>query len=73
MVLLVTGSDNRIEGNNVTGATTCISVTGAGNLIIRNSASGGTRDSIGARNSAGPIVTSAGIGTLTNPAANVDF
>ena len=71
--ILVTGVDNRIEGNNVTGAATCISVTGTGNLIIRNSASGGTRYNIVAGNSAGPIITSAGIGALTNPAANFDF
>ncbi|MCC6230855.1 MAG: hypothetical protein IT432_16715 [Phycisphaerales bacterium] len=71
--ILITGSDNRIEGNNVSLSTTCISVTGTGNLIIRNSASNGTRYSIAAGNTAGPIVTSAGIGTLTNPAANFDF
>ncbi|MCG3122239.1 MAG: hypothetical protein GIKADHBN_00620 [Phycisphaerales bacterium] len=69
----VTGVDNRIEGNNSTGATICIEVTGTGNLIIRNSASGGTRYSIVAGNSAGPIVTSAGMGALTNPAANFDY
>lgn len=38
----VTSSDNRIEGNNVTDSDRGIDVDVAGNLIIRNSASGNT-------------------------------
>lgn len=40
--ILVTGSDNRIEGNNCTGADIGIHVTGAGNFIARNTCSGNT-------------------------------
>ncbi|MCW5766320.1 MAG: right-handed parallel beta-helix repeat-containing protein [Phycisphaeraceae bacterium] len=69
----VTGADNRIDGNNVVGASTGIRVTGAGNFIVRNSVSGGTMFSIVAGNSAGPIVTSAGMATLTNPMANFEY
>src|SRR5439155_25139638 len=36
--VLATGSDNRIEANNVTGNGTGIQVTSTGNLILRNSA-----------------------------------
>ena len=40
--LLITGADNRIEGNNCVGQDRGIEVTGSGNLIIRNSCSGNT-------------------------------
>ncbi len=69
----VTGSDNRIDGNNVVDSSTGISISSAGNLVIRNSVSGGTRYSIAAGNSVGPITTAANIATLTNPAANFDY
>lgn len=67
--------NNRIEGNNVVGNSTGIQVSGLANLIIRNSAKGNAMGnySIVAGNSAGPIVTSATIGTSTNPHANYSF
>jgi len=53
----VTGSDNRIEGNNCTGADRGIEVNGAGNIIIRNTCSGNTTNwVISVGNSVGPIV-----------------
>lgn len=55
------------------GATTGISVTGTGNIIVRNSVTGGTRYSIAAGNSVGPIVTAAGMAANTNPGANFDY
>ena len=53
----VTGGDNRIEGNNNIGADRGIDVDLAGNLIIRNSASGNTTNyNIAAGNRYGPII-----------------
>ncbi len=67
-------ADNRIEGNTAVDCATGFDIASAGNLIICNSASGGTtRFSIVAGNSAGPIVVAAGMPVLTNPAANFDF
>lgn len=71
--ILASGTDNRIEGNTVVGSSTGISVTGTGNIIVRNSVTGGTRYSIAAGNSAGPIVTAAGMAANTNPGANYDY
>jgi hypothetical protein len=69
--ITVDGSGNRIDGNNTNNSSTGISVTGTANLVIRNSASGnGTNYSIGAGNTAGPVVTSATIGASSNPHAN---
>jgi parallel beta-helix repeat protein len=81
----VTSSDCRIEGNNVTDNDRGIDVDIAGNLIVRNSASGNaTNYEIVAGNKVGPIVLApdsvaisgdtggAGVGT-TNPWANVTY
>jgi parallel beta-helix repeat protein len=82
-----TGADTRIESNNVTDNVRGIDVDAAGNLIIKNSASGnGTNYDIVASNRYGPIVdiTAAGaaavIGssaadttTTTHPWANFSY
>ncbi|MBI5765334.1 MAG: right-handed parallel beta-helix repeat-containing protein [Planctomycetes bacterium] len=52
-----TGSDNRIEGNNCTGADRGIDVDFTGNIIIKNTCSGNTSNwEIAIGNSVGPIV-----------------
>jgi hypothetical protein len=70
----VTSSDNRIEGNNLSGSAWNIKAdTGggaSGNVIIKNSASGNNNYSLGT-NTAGPIETSAT--PLTNPWANIAY
>jgi parallel beta-helix repeat protein len=80
-----TGTDNRIEANNVTNSDRGIDVDGTGNLIIKNSASGnGTNYDIAAANKVAPIVAApdsgaisgstggAGIGS-TDPWANISY
>jgi parallel beta-helix repeat protein len=69
------GSNNRIEGNNVTDNRVGITVLGAGKLIIRNSASGNTiaNYAFACGNTAGPMVTSATIAGSSNPHANYEF
>lgn len=64
---LVAGSGGRIEGNSLTNNVTGLDVSGTGNLIIKNSASGNsTADfSIVAGNSVGPIVNVAGAGDIS--------
>ncbi len=53
----VTGSDNRIEGNNCTDSDRGIDVDVAGNVIIRNTCSGNTINwTIAANNVCGPIL-----------------
>jgi len=70
----VLDADNRIEANNVTAYLRGIDVDVAGNLIIRNSASGNTTNyDIVAGNTVGPTVTSATIAGSSNPHANYDF
>lgn len=70
----VTDADNRIEGNNVTDADRGIDVDAAGNLIIRNSASGNTTNySITGIQTIGPIITATGTITNENPWANFEF
>lgn len=55
--IYVTGSDNRIEGNNSTGADIGLDVDGSGNFIVRNICSGnGINWSIAAGNAVAPIV-----------------
>jgi len=67
------GSDNRIEGNNCTGADRGINVDTAGNIIIRNTCSGNSIDwVIAANNVCGPILdrrapASAAISGFTAP------
>jgi len=69
-----TGGGNRIEGNNATDNDRGFDVDGSGNLVIRNSAGGNFVEySIVAGNTAGPIVTSAGIAASTNPHANYEY
>jgi len=66
-----TGSDNRIDGNNVTDCDRGIDVDSLGNVIVRNSASGnGTQYDIVGGNDVGPIGTAA---ASTSPWANLSF
>ena len=52
-----TGGDNRIEGNNCTGADRGIDVDAAGNIVIKNTCSGNTTNwDIVANNVYGPII-----------------
>ena len=81
----VTGADTRIDSNNVTDNDRGIDVDFAGNLIIRNCASGNTTDyEIAADNKVGVIVAApdsvaisgttggAGVGS-SNPWSNISF
>gem|GEM_PF-1337249 len=83
--ILVTGADCVIDGNSVSDNDRGIHVSAAGNLIIKNTASGNTIDfEIVANNKVAPIVVApdsvaisgstggAGVGT-TNPWANITF
>ena len=55
--IVVTGTDNRIESNNSIRADRGIDITGAGNIIIKNTCSGNTLNwSIAANNIFGPII-----------------
>lgn len=69
--ILVTGTRNRIEGNNVTENDRGIDVDAAGNLIVRNSAADNTveYDIVGG-NQVGPIGSA---DTSTSPWANLDY
>jgi parallel beta-helix repeat protein len=68
-----TGSGNRIDGNNVTINDRGIEANSAGNLIIRNSASGnGSNYVFGGTQSFGPTNTVSGIVT-NHPWANFSF
>jgi parallel beta-helix repeat protein len=61
----VTGSDNRIEGNNCTNADLGIVLLGAGNVMVKNTCSGNTINyDIFAGNRYGPIINI----TAANPA-----
>lgn len=72
--LLVTGTSNRIEDNNITANVSGISVSSSGNFIAKNTASGNTNDySIVGTQTMGPIITSTGTITNTNPWANFSF
>ncbi|MHC4621732.1 MAG: right-handed parallel beta-helix repeat-containing protein, partial [Planctomycetota bacterium] len=84
--IYVSGSDNRIEGNNVTDNDRGIDVNGSGNIIIKNSASGNTGTGtpsahydIAANNSYGPIINVSGVGDISgttgadHPWANFQF
>ncbi|MFN0128609.1 MAG: right-handed parallel beta-helix repeat-containing protein [Verrucomicrobiales bacterium] len=71
-----TGSDNRIEGNNVTNNDRGIDVDAAGNLIIKNSASGntGSNYSVVVGNFLGTVVaTEAAMNASTNSNSNISF
>lgn len=70
----VTGADNHIEANSVTTGDFGVDVDAGGNLVIRNSASGNTTNySLTGTNTVGPTITSATIGTSTNPHANYSY
>jgi parallel beta-helix repeat protein len=71
----LSGNDCRVEGNNVTDNDVGIQVDFAGNLIIRNSASGNTTNyTIAAGNFTGTIVaTEAAMNAATNSNINISF
>jgi parallel beta-helix repeat protein len=78
--IYVTGSNNRIEGNHLTGTGSGYGITvasGAGNIIIRNSVEGGGTNnySFDSTQVVGPIIsnTVSGIITNSNPWANFSF
>lgn len=55
--LYVPGNDNRIEGNNFTGADFGLQINATGNVVMRNTASGNTTNwSIAVGNAVAPIV-----------------
>jgi parallel beta-helix repeat protein len=69
-----TSSDTRIEGNNVTDNGIGIDVDNAGNLIIRNSASGNDTNYVfTGTQTYGPTNTITGVITNTNPWLNFSF
>jgi parallel beta-helix repeat protein len=70
----VTGSDNRIDSNNVTANDRGIDVDAAGNLVIRNSASGNTTDyDIVAGNKDAQVLSPGSGFASTDPWANFSF
>jgi len=84
--ILATGTNNRIEGNNCTGAYRGIRVDGANNVIIRNTCSDNSllQWTIAADNYYGPIIDRAGVvtpsvsgsaapGTLASTDPNANF
>jgi parallel beta-helix repeat protein len=70
-----TGGANRIESNHVIGNSVGIDIDAAGNLIIKNSASGNitTNYELAADNIAGPTVGSSDIVSSSNPHANYEY
>lgn len=71
--LSVSGSDNRIEGNNSTSQNFGYNVVGTGNILTRNTASGNTTNwLITANNYYGPIIDIAGTASpsVSGSAAN---
>jgi parallel beta-helix repeat protein len=55
--IYVTGNDNRIEGNNCSGADIGLDIAASGNIIMKNTCSGNTNNwSIVAGNAVAPIV-----------------
>ena len=73
--ILVTGADNRIDGNSVTdNAGDGIRVTGTGNLIIRNTASGNASDyNCAAGNSNAQVLNPVAGFVSTDPWANISY
>ncbi len=71
----VSGNGSRVDSNSCTGNTLeGYYITGATNLIIRNSAHGNaTNYSVAATNTSGPIVGSSGVITTTNPWTNFSY
>ena len=69
-----TGSANRVEANHVIGNNVGIDIDEAGNLIIKNSASGNTTNyEFAADNTVGPTVGSSDIVSSSNPHANYEY
>ena len=69
-----TDSANRIEDNHVIGNNVGIDIDAAGNLIIKNSASGNTTNyEFAADNTVGPTVGSSDIVSSSNPHANYEY
>ena len=69
-----TGSANRIEDNHVIGNNVGIDIDAAGNLIIKNSASGNTTNyEFAADNTVGPTVGNSDIVSSSNPHANYEY
>jgi len=70
-----TGGANRIESNHVIGNSIGIDIDAAGNLIIKNSASGNatTNYELATDNTAGPTVGSGDIVSSNNPHANYEY
>lgn len=73
--IVSTSGNNRIDGNDLTANGYGILLSAAtANLVIRNTASQNTTNyNIEAGNTVAPIVPSAGIGTNTNPYANLSY
>ena len=73
--ILVTGSDNRIDGNHVTDNGIGIDVNGSGNLIVRNTAGGNTTHySVVAGNNSAAIIATPGLSfASTAPWANFQY
>jgi parallel beta-helix repeat protein len=71
----VTSGSTRVEGNTVTdNNTTGIDLDAGGNLVIGNWFNGNTSNIVTTgTNLVGPTLTSANIGTATNPFANFEF
>jgi len=70
-----TGGANRIESNHVIGNSVGIDIDAAGNLIIKNSASGNITANyeFATDNTAGPTVGSGDIVSSSNPHANYEY
>jgi len=72
--IFATGERNRIDGNTATNQARGIDVDMAGNLVIRNSASGNTTNyDISVGNVVGPIVNAGNVATSSNPHANYEY
>ena len=83
--IVITGSDNRIEGNNCVTQDIGIDVSAGGNIIIRNTCAGNaTNWTIAANNYYGPIINRVGaataavtgnsaVSTLSSTDANANF
>jgi parallel beta-helix repeat protein len=70
----IVGSDNRVEGNTVSGNDRGIDCDVAGNFIVRNSASGNMVSySITGTQTMGPVITATGVITTSNPWANFEY
>jgi parallel beta-helix repeat protein len=72
--IVLAGSNNRVEGNNVAQNHYGIRVAVAGNFIVKNSArANGTNYFITGTQTIGPIISTTGTITTNNPWANFSF